>query len=156
MVLFLAVLLTGSAKPPSNNVQNNVPVSRENLLSRHEIIKDAHPKRVVFAIPEDKPPKKRFVQKALQRPIRRFGNCVWYLRSLGYYVPQNPKIAARTLPVRSSELPPEGKVVVIVTYDSRLGHVAAAVNKNGLLITVADSAFGAGRIVPLSVYKGYI
>lgn len=79
-----------------------------------------------------------------------------YLRAKGYTVPRNPKIAARTLPVVSTELPPEGKIVVIVTYYSKAGHVSAAQNIDGELVIVDDSVFKKGHIVPKSLYKGFI
>lgn len=47
-------------------------------------------------------------------------------------------------------------MVVVVTYDGPIGHVAAAKVIDNHLVTVADSAFGPGRVIPLSVYKGYI
>lgn len=58
--------------------------------------------------------------------------------------------------VDSMELPPEGQVVVIKTTDGPIGHVAAAVNKGGKLIRVADSAFTSGSQVPLEKYRGYV
>lgn len=101
--------------------------------------------------------------KSIKRTTLRYAvaptyrvNCVTYLRSKGYTVPRIPAIAAITMKVDSMELPPEGQVVVIKTTDGPIGHVAAAVNKGGKLIRVADSAFTSGSQVPLEKYRGYV
>lgn len=83
-------------------------------------------------------------------------NCVTTVRRAGYYVPRSKDGYARTIPVTSKKLPPEGKLVVVKTADSYMGHVSVVINKGGRLITVIDSAFGPGRVIPPSVYRGYI
>lgn len=80
--------------------------------------------------------------------------CVRYLRDRGIYVPQNPLIFANTLPVDSTELPPEGKLVLLVTYEGPLGHVSYGKNEGGKLISVIDSI--GPHEIPISLYKGYI
>lgn len=143
-----------------NSIQSRLLVQRENskytLVSVRETIRDAHPKRMVFPIVEDKP-RPRIIARASTRPIgRRWGNCVYYLRSKGYFVPQNPRIYARTLPVVSNKLPPEGKIVVAVTYEGKSGHVVATMNKGGKLIVVDDSLNRKGQEIPKRLYKGFI
>lgn len=81
--------------------------------------------------------------------------CVRYLLVRGIYVPPNPRIHSKYLPVSSTALPPEGKKVVIVTYESGSGHVALAENRGGKLITLVDSV-GSGRVIPPHLYKGYL
>ena len=78
-----------------------------------------------------------------------------YLRQRGYKVPQNPLIHAKYLPVDSKDLPPEGVEVLVISYESASGHVAIAKVIDGKLIATVDNA-GAGREIPLSVFKGYI
>lgn len=78
-----------------------------------------------------------------------------YLRANGIAVPQNPLIHSKYLPVDNTALPPEGKPVVVVSYESASGHVAYAENRGGKLYALIDSA-GAGREIPLSLYKGYL
>lgn len=89
-------------------------------------------------------------------------NCVSYLRSKGYHVPQNPKKWAIYLPIKSKALPPEGKVVVIVTAESAsrrfiTGHVRAAINIGGKLFNFDDSVNRKRKVeIDLKKYKGYI
>ncbi len=84
-------------------------------------------------------------------------NCVQYLRQHGYPVPMNPKISAITLPVKSTDLPPEGKVALIVTRESRWGHVRMAVVKGGKLINVIDSVNGKTPVeINRMLYKGWV
>jgi len=80
--------------------------------------------------------------------------CVRYLRQKGIPVPPNPLIASKYLPVDSTELPPEGVPVIIVSYISPLGHVSWGQNIGGRLVNIYDSA--GMTEVPLSVYKGYV
>lgn len=86
--------------------------------------------------------------------------CVGYLRKRGYYVPRTLSGGAGSIPVDSTELPPEGEYVVIVTHEGPIGHVALATNIGGVLIVREEGSFGKtggrGRVVPLSQYKGYI
>lgn len=77
-----------------------------------------------------------------------------YLRAKGYVVPQNPKIAAKTLPATPG-LPPEGEVVVAVTYEGPVGHVRAVKNVDGKLVKVDDSLGDKGK-VDMASYKGWI
>ena len=85
------------------------------------------------------------------------GNCVWYLRSHGYEVPRNPKIYAKTLSVQSTELPPEGKIALIVTYESWMGHVRMATVEKGKLYNVIDSVNGKSKVeIDKAVYKGWV
>lgn len=81
-------------------------------------------------------------------------NCVEFLRSNGIDVPSNPSIVAKTLPVDSTELPPEGLLVILVTYEGPDGHVSYGKNVGGKLFSVLDS-IGAHEIPP-SLYKGYV
>lgn len=83
-------------------------------------------------------------------------NCISTVKRAGFYVPQTKDGYARTVPVTSTNLPPIGKKVVIKTADSVLGHISVAVWNGKQLVTVIDSAFGAGRVVPLSKFRGYI
>lgn len=90
--------------------------------------------------------------------VKPRGNCVTTVRSAGYFVPRTKDGYARTIPVSSKELPPEGVPVVIKTAESKLGHILVAVNKGGKLISLIEGnhPIGEGRIVPLSLYRGYI
>ena len=81
--------------------------------------------------------------------------CVRYLRQRGFKVPQNPSIHGKYLPVDNKDLPPEGREVLVVSYESPSGHVSMAKNIGGKLITTVDNA-GVGREIPLKAYKGYI
>lgn len=82
-------------------------------------------------------------------------NCVTTVRNAGFYVPQNSRILAKYLPVKTTALPPIGQKVVVKTAESYMGHVAVAVWDGKNLVSVVDSV-GAGRVIPLSVYRGII
>lgn len=103
-----------------------------------------NPKKVITPVP------RRFVKPR--------GNCMATVRAAGYFVPRTTDGYARTVLVSSEELPPEGVPVVIKTAESKLGHVLVAVNKGGKLISLIEGnhPIGEGRIVPLSLYRGYI
>ena len=80
--------------------------------------------------------------------------CVLYLRSRGFCVPKTPNGGAGSLPVKSTQLPPIGEVVYIISYETPLGHVSRGFYDGENLITTVDSA-GEGRIIPLNLYKGW-
>lgn len=86
------------------------------------------------------------------------GNCVATVRAAGYHVPRTKDGYARTIPVSSTALPPEGVPVVIKTTESAMGHVLVAVNHGGKLTSVVEGnhPVGAGRVVPNAVYRGYV
>ena len=83
-------------------------------------------------------------------------NCVLHLRNNGYYVPQNPLIAAKTLPVATQTIP-DGTERIAVTYESPLGHVAVWRRSGDTICTVVDSA-GIGRCMSISspLLKGFL
>ncbi len=76
------------------------------------------------------------------------------VRKAGYTVPSNPQIWVKYLAVDSTELPPEGVLVVLVTNEGRNGHISIGKNVNGKLYSVIDS-IGAHEI-KLSLYRGYL
>ncbi|KKN71728.1 hypothetical protein LCGC14_0417940 [marine sediment metagenome] len=80
--------------------------------------------------------------------------CVLYLRSRGFCVPKTRNGGAGSLPVKSTELPPIGEEVYIVSRESVLGHVARGYFDGENLISTVDSA-GAGRVIPLNLFKGW-
>ena len=80
--------------------------------------------------------------------------CVLYLRSRGFCVPKTPNGGAGSLPVKSTQLPPIGEVVYIISYETPLGHVSRGFYDGKNLISTVDSA-GEGRIIPMSLYKGW-
>lgn len=86
------------------------------------------------------------------------GNCVSTVRNAGYFVPRTIDGYARTIPVSSKAMPPEGKTVVIKTAESKLGHVLVAKNVGGKLVSIVEGnhPIGEGRTVPLQYYRGYI
>lgn len=89
------------------------------------------------------------------KPIRRWGNCIRVVEAAGYDVPRTRDGYARTVPVTSLKLPPEGELVIIRTAESWMGHVLLARWDGERLVSVIDSE-GSGREIPLSVYRGYI
>ena len=82
-------------------------------------------------------------------------NCVTVVKLAGYHVPRTKDGWARTIPMTSVKLPPENTVVVMKTAESWMGHVLVGKVVNGQIISVVDSE-GAGRVIPTSVYRGYI
>lgn len=101
------------------------------------------------------------INKPLRSPVRDFNcfngsssGCVLYLRSRGFCVPRTPTGGAGSLPVVSTELPTIGEEVYLVSYETPLGHVSRGYFNGKELITTVDSA-GAGRVIPLGVYKGW-
>ena len=86
--------------------------------------------------------------------------CVGCLRRSGYYVPRTQDGSAGSIVVDSTDLPPEGEYVVIVTWESGMGHVALATVIDGVIIVRYECNYGKGnrqgRIVPRHLYKGYI
>lgn len=118
------------------------------------------PRRVPFRLSSLPIVASRVVPTRHWRPVVRFYprsryNCVWIVRNAGFAVPRSTDGFARTIPVSSKGLPPEGKLVVIKTSESRMGHVLVARRVGNVLTSVVDSV-GKGRIIPLSVYRGYI
>jgi len=83
-------------------------------------------------------------------------NCVLYLRNMGYYVPQNPLIYAKTLPVATRVLS-DGAEGIGVTYESLYGHVAVWRRTGSQICSVVDSA-GTGRCMSIndSRIKGFL
>ncbi len=93
------------------------------------------------------------------RPISttyRGANCVQVVRAAGYYVPMNPRIFAKYLPVKSVALPPEGIPTVAKLNYSFQGHVGVVVNKGGTLYVVVDSVLLEGSVVPRERYLGQV
>lgn len=84
----------------------------------------------------------------------RWGNCVYVVRSAGWAVPRSRDGFARTIPVTSG-LPPEGQLVVVATYESKMGHVLVGYRSGDKIIAVVDSV-GAGRSIPTHLVRGYI
>lgn len=80
--------------------------------------------------------------------------CVKYLRAKGIPVPQNPLIYAKYLPVDSTELPPPGVKVILVSYMSPIGHVSWGYNDGGTLKVILDS--DGIKEIPIGLYKGYV
>lgn len=85
----------------------------------------------------------------------RWGNCITTVKNAGYSVPKTLDGYARSIPIKSMDLPPEGVPTVIKTAESWMGHVLVAVNQRGVLISVVDSV-GVGRIIDQSIYRGQI
>ncbi len=102
----------------------------------------------------------RYPKKAKTVPYHKIGsNCVATVRQAGYYVPRTKDGYARTMPVSSTELPPENVPVVIKTAESKAGHVLVAVRKGDQLISIIEGNHpqaGQQRVVPLSLYRGYV
>ena len=91
------------------------------------------------------------------KPIRRWGNCVWTVRMAGYYVPKSRTGWAGSISVNSKYLS-EGKIAVAVTYEGPYGHVLVVKKIDGQLVSIVEGnhSEGAGRIVDPSIVKGYI
>ncbi len=164
--MFLSLtFLTGLALPTRNSAKKAPLVQRENSY-QSVVVKPTtfwYPKERVYTVHRPRttsPPE--LTQKPKTSPQPRVAstglyNCVTVLKKAGFL--PNERVTkdgyARSIPVKSTKLPPEGQVVVIKTAESWMGHVAAAVVKDGVLTTVVDS-LGAGRIIPASVYKGFL
>ena len=83
--------------------------------------------------------------------------CVRVVRLAGWHVPRNPKIIASTLPVDQVTPPKEGDLMVGVTYEGELGHVAVWENTGDELCSRVDSV-GTNRCYSIGdpVFKGFI
>ncbi len=91
-----------------------------------------------------------------------WGNCVATVRNAGYYVPPVPRNSSGQyspllLSVDSTDIA-EGEVRVAVTYEGPVGHVLVVQKVNGQLISIVEGnhPVGVGRVVPLSVLKGFL
>ena len=86
------------------------------------------------------------------------GNCVDAVQRAGGKTYRTQDGYARTMPIDSVELPPEGVVVTIKTTESAMGHILMAKLVDGHLISVVEGghSIGKGRIVPKEVYQGFI
>lgn len=159
--------LQGSSIPPIEEVQNeqveptitpDINQKPSKLPSQKKIVTKI---KIPTAPKEEKPQIKTNEVKSTSRVSIRAtaSGCVRHLLVNGYYVPPNPKISAKTLPVDNKGLPPEGKTVVVVTYEGKHGHVAAAKNVGGKLVVVTEGNFpggGKGRVISKAKVKGYL
>lgn len=85
-----------------------------------------------------------------------FQNCVDVVREAGGDVPRNPRIWAKYLPVKSTELPLEGATIVAKTNYGKNGHVTLVRRLEGNLIVVADSFLVVGSVLPPDKYLGEV
>lgn len=86
----------------------------------------------------------------------RGGNCIKTLRDAGINVPRTLDGTAGSIPTKSQEIA-EGETKVAITYEGPVGHALLVKLIDGQLISIVEGnhAIGVGRIVPLSVLKGF-